>query len=103
MPGYRFAHSAEKDLADIVQYTIQAWGVAQANAYIDGLEQLAASVLHNPRIGKPCERLAQGLRAFPYESHTLYYLTDATGIIIVRVLHKGMNAALQFNKEENEA
>ena len=102
MPGYRFAHSAERDLADIVQYTVRVWGTDQANAYIDGLERVAASVSHNPRIGKPCERLAPGLRAFPYESHTLYYLTDAAGITIVRVLHKGMNAPLQFNKEDSE-
>lgn len=98
MPKYRFARSAEEDLADIVDYTAITWGVAQANTYLDGLEQLAASVSGNPRIGKPCENLSPSLRAFPYESHVLYYLIDSDAITIVRVLHQSMNAELQFSR-----
>ena len=96
MPGHRFAQSAEADLADIVQFTLHTWGAAKASVYIDGLDQLATSIADNPRIGKPCENLAPGLRAFPYESHTLYYLTDEETITIIRVLHQRMNAVLQF-------
>jgi toxin ParE1/3/4 len=99
MAGYRFAQSAEEDLADIVQFTLRTWGADQASSYVDGLEQLAASVAENPRIGKPCEDLAPGLRAFPYESHALYYLTGDDVITIIRVLHQSMNAASRFGEE----
>ncbi len=99
MTGYRFARSAEEDLADIVDYTIRAWGSKQAIAYIDGLEHVATSLASNPRIGKTCNELGAGLRAFPYQSHTLYYLTDADFITIIRVLHQSMNPELRFNEE----
>lgn len=97
MPGYRFTENAEADLADILAFTVRSWGQEQAHAYLDGLEKQVAAVAVNPGIGRPCDHLAPGLQAFPYVSHTLYYLTDKADIIIVRVLHQSMNPTLQFS------
>ena len=98
MPSYSFAESAEDDLTNIVQFTLENWGPDQALAYIDGLEKLAASIADNPGMGNPCDKLEPGLRAFPYESHTLYYLTHDQAITVIRVLHQSMNAALHFGE-----
>ncbi len=38
MPGYKYSAAAEADLNNIIDYTIQNWGVEQALKYIDGLE-----------------------------------------------------------------
>jgi toxin ParE1/3/4 len=94
-----YADKAEKDLADILQLTVSKWGADQANRYLDGLEQLTARLAEQPAMGSGCEDLAKGLRAFPYQSHVLYYLVEPRRLVIARVLHKLMNPALYLNVE----
>jgi len=36
-PRYQFTDKAERDLEGIIDYTVQEWGVSQANTYLDGL------------------------------------------------------------------
>ena len=98
MPG-KYSAAAEADLNDILDYTIQTRGVEQALKYIDGLEERVKSLAEHPAIGRPCNDLYKSLRAFPYESHTLFYIEDKSGITIVRVLHGRMNPALHFGEE----
>ena len=98
MATFKFTDSAWGDLSDIVDYTVEHWDAAQAVVYIDGLETVARAIAEAPPMGKACEDLHDGLRAFPYESHVLYYLEAPHGIIIIRVLHKSMNTALHFEK-----
>ncbi len=101
MPRYEFAESAEEDLREIVTFTLESWGARQATLYIDGLEDLALRIAERPKIGKACEKLSPGLRAMPYESHVLYYLSRKSKITIIRVLHKSMNPRLHFGPEED--
>jgi len=103
MPSYRFARAAEEDVDGIVDYTLEKWGVDQANQYIDGLEQRAKSLADNPKIGKTCNDLGTGLRCFPYQSHVLYYMEDPYGIIIARVLHESMNPKLHLEAGNEQA
>ena len=92
MPEYRFTPEAENDLQQIIDYTLEQWGKAQARDYVDGLEALAGQLADNPGLGTDRDQLIQGLLSFPYESHVLYYLRQAHGITIIRVLHKRMDA-----------
>ena len=87
-PRYQFTDKAERDLEGIIDYTVQEWGVSQANTYLDGLETRAQLLAENPDLGTARETLAEGLLSFPYESHILYYKKQAHGIVIVRVLHQ---------------
>jgi toxin ParE1/3/4 len=90
-PGYRFTDKAERDLEGIIDYTVQEWGVSQANSYLDGLESRAQLLAENPDLGMTRETLFEGLLSFPYESHILYYKKHARGIVILRVLHQYMD------------
>ena len=91
MADYRFSDKAERDLEDIIDYTLQQWGPAQAHAYIDGLETRVQLLADNPDLGTKREALFEGLLSFPHESHILYYLKQAHGITILRVLHQSMD------------
>jgi len=71
MASFSFAEKAEADLVRIIDYTLDSWGVDQANTYIDGLETQAQLLADNPAIAKPVDPLHEGLRAFPYQSHVL--------------------------------
>ena len=65
-------------------------------AYIDGLELMAKKLAAQPKIGKPRDDLARRLRAFPYQSHIIYFMEEQKGIVIVRVLHARMRAELHI-------
>ena len=90
-PRYQFTDKAERDLKGIIDYTVQEWGVSQANTYLDGLETRALILAENPDLGTTRETLSEGLLSFPYESHILYYKKHARGIVVVRILHQHMD------------
>jgi len=90
-PRYQFTNKAERDLGGIIDYTVQEWGVSQANTYLDGLESRAQVLAENPDLGMAREILSEELLSFPYESHILYYKKHARGIVIVRILHQQMD------------
>lgn len=99
MPSFNFAEKAEADLVNIINYTILKWGVDQANSYIDGLEKQAQLLANRPAIARSVDHLHEGLKAFPYQSHVLYFVETPNGITIARVLHQSMNPALHFDDE----
>ena len=91
MPNFIFTDRAEADLADIIDFTLENWGVEKAHKYIDGLEELVQMIADNPDIGINLENLIEGVFCFPYESHLLYYLKQTTDrVAIIRVLHQCM-------------
>jgi len=90
-PHYQFTDKAACDLESIIDYTVQEWGVSQANTYLDGLASHAQLLAENPGLGMTRETLSEGLLSFPYESHILYYKKYARGIVIVRILHQHMD------------
>ena len=61
-PRYQFTDKAERDLEGIIDYTVQEWGVSQANAYLDGLESRAQLLAENPDLGTVREALLQKTR-----------------------------------------
>lgn len=42
---------------------------------------------NNPGLGVKRYHIAEGLLSFPYEIHVLYYMKQAHGVTILRVLH----------------
>ncbi len=88
MPHYEFTDQAEIDLDTITDYTVEHWGKAQAEKYLDGLEELVQNLVESPNLGVNRNRLLEGLISFPYVSHILYYVKQPHGITIIRVLHK---------------
>lgn len=92
MPRVKFTRKARQDLLSIIDYSVLTWGNAQAAKYIDGLEKLVLTLAQSPLLGRDCSDLGNGLLAFPYEKHQIYYLVQSHGISIVRVLHSNMES-----------
>jgi toxin ParE1/3/4 len=55
MATLRSSRSAQADLLSIGTYTLQTWGAAQAERYLDGLEQCAKMLAGNPLLGRRCD------------------------------------------------
>lgn len=100
MPVYKFTEKAESDLAAIIDYTLETWGVTQAVTYIDGLEHLAATLAQTPELGMSREDLHKGMSVFPYARHLLFYRKERHGITIVRILHDSMDAPRHFDPKD---
>ena len=90
---YQFTENAERDLENIIDYTVHQWGEEQAHTYLDGLENHGQLLADNPDLGVKRENIAEGLLSFPYESHVLYYVKQPHGITILRLLHGHMDPA----------
>ncbi len=79
------------DMDSIWDYSVEQWGVAQAQGYLGALNARMQGLLDFPLMGVAQHWLYPGLRRVGEGSHSIYYLpTDAT-VVIVRVLHERMD------------
>ncbi|MBS0613618.1 MAG: type II toxin-antitoxin system RelE/ParE family toxin [Proteobacteria bacterium] len=85
------APRAQADLDDIWDYTVDRWGLDQAETYTRQLWKDIATVAKRPSLGRECLEVRQGYRKYPSGLHVLFYRTTTDGIDIVRILHERMD------------
>ena len=90
MPAYRLKGAAEKDLREVVRYTIRIWGLNQAVRYRRQLEACLQLLSGNPSLERHCDRLQPGMRRFEVGKHVIFYMLEPEEIVIVRILHQQM-------------
>ena len=73
-------------------FTLDEWGLEQANRYTDALTVAFANLADNPQHGTACDHIRQGYRRSRVGRHTIYYRITDYGIAVIRVLHGRMNA-----------
>ena len=90
MADYRISLLADADLREISDYTLRSFGLKQNARYRAGLLACFQNLAKNPELGRKFAS-KPGLRFYGYRSHTVYYMPEAGGIRIVRVLHHRMD------------
>jgi toxin ParE1/3/4 len=90
MATVRFSRSAKADLLGIGAYTLQKWGAAQAERYLDSLEKCAKLLAANPGLGRRCVWIRPGLHRFEKGRHVFFYRREGDGIFVSRILHQSM-------------
>lgn len=83
---------AQKDLADIYNYTLTNWGENQFQKYAKRIDDGFKLISDNPQIGKA---------RFEYyslmiEQHIIFYKINDAEISVVRILHKKMDFDANF-------
>jgi len=97
MMPFDLTHAAKADLIAIAHYTEKTWGVAQRNSYLKQFDDLFHALGRHPQTGITCDELQEGYRKFPLGSHMVYYRNgQEVAIVIVRILHKSMDAEEKF-------
>lgn len=92
MANYEFSKTAEQDIRNIAQYTVQYFGVKQAQHYKALLLQSAKTVANFPSMGRPyTSKNGKVFHKHNVGEHALFYQTTQDGIFIVRVLHLMMD------------
>lgn len=93
MAEYRLSPAAERDLETIWTHSLQQWGVAQANRYIDFLTATFAELAQSPETAPTCDHIRPGYRRRHVERHVVYFRITHYGIAVVRALHDRMDAS----------
>jgi toxin ParE1/3/4 len=83
---------AQKDIEDVLLYTLNTWGEQQFTHYEQCLDKAFQLIIANPLIGT--KTLKAKLRMLIVEQHRVFYRVEDTHIYIVRVLHKRMEVDL---------
>lgn len=92
---YVLSQSADHDLEDIFDYTVQGFGTDQAVSYLNGLDELFHMLLDNPELGRLRPELTEGLRSIAKEAHVVFYSVNGDHIRIIRVL-RGSRDMINF-------
>ena len=79
------------DLDAIYAYSVERWGVGQAELYLRALNARIQGLRTFPALGTPQDMLHPGLRPIGEGSHSIYYLARDETVVIVRVLHDLMD------------
>ena len=96
MGDYRLTSSAESDLAEIADYTIENFGIERARLYRGALEACFQTIADNPMLGREAYKLAPKLRRHQHKSHVVFYLPENNDLLIVRVLHENRDFEQYF-------
>jgi toxin ParE1/3/4 len=86
----RYSNDSRSDLREIVDYTIDNWGEGQADRYLTEMVACFEQIEQLPGMGRACLEIYPGLYKVEHGQHIVFYLPEATGIFICRVLHKRM-------------
>ena len=96
MGEYRLRPRAIADLDEIWEYTVSTWNEAQAERYLTGLRDALALLVDQPELGRTRSDLHPGLMVANYSKHLIFYLREAWGIDVVRVLHGSQDVGAHF-------
>ena len=90
MHRFKLSHFAESDVFEILNYTIDKWGVEQAEQYQRDLELGRLEIQKDPYLlnSKSQERLGKGCRSFKVNHHYFFYRVNEDTIEIARILHE---------------
>lgn len=98
MADYELSVKAEQDLTEIYVFSYHKFGEARADAYLIGLEECLSNLANNPLLGRNIDHIRKGYLRYEYISHSIFYQTKRSGIMIVRVLHGSMDTEQHLPK-----
>ena len=91
MATFKLRPQANIDLLSIWRASQEKFGTAQADRYIELLNEKMEMLTENPLIGKNRAEIKINYRSFRVESHVIFFRQENYGISISRILHKRMD------------
>ena len=92
MAGFEKTRDVDEDIANIVAYSVDRWGVEQVRKYMSGLERRLDEFASGLTISKNLDDLIPGLRMVRYEHHYIFGLKrDPRPMLILAILHEKMD------------
>ncbi len=87
------SEQAERDLINIIDYTLDNWGYHQAEKYNHSFDDAFEAITENPftSLSKDRTDLIPRMRSLKVEKHYLFYLVSETEVQVFRILHGSMD------------
>jgi toxin ParE1/3/4 len=86
--GFKLSRAAEDDLIAIYVEGTARFGLAQADAYHDGLRGVFLFLGDHPKAARERPEISPPVRCHPHAAHMIVYTIDADGdAFILRVRH----------------
>ena len=86
--AYAVRELAAADLEAIWVYTVEQWGVEQAERYLKSLFACFEDLAENPQLGRQRDEVKAGYRSFPQGRHVVCYLVVPAGIEVIGIVHQ---------------
>lgn len=101
MAEYILSKSADADLRNIYEYTLENWGVEQFHLYREQIDDALEKISKDPELinSKAREDLAPGCRLYHVQHHYIVYRIGKKCIEIGRILHERMNIGKQVSED----
>ena len=81
---FELSNRAKADIMEIVRYTLENFGSAQAEEYIDGLYYSFELLTDNPKLGREWKT---GRRRYIYRMHSIYYRLTPESVFVTHIRH----------------
>jgi hypothetical protein len=94
MIPYDLTPEAEDDLKNIIRYTIEQWGIEQAQHYAHLLETAFYTIANNQTISRTFSKTYPQIKVKKCEHHYIFYLPPQQELsrpVIVAILHERMD------------
>ncbi len=85
------SNAAYEDIKDIWAYSLNTWGINQAEHYIEKLYTFVTMLTDAHQIGRTYTEINPDCKGLLCQQHIIFYKVIDDRIIILRVLHKAMN------------
>ncbi|MEM1133131.1 MAG: type II toxin-antitoxin system RelE/ParE family toxin [Pseudomonadota bacterium] len=83
--------AADSDIEAIADYTIERWGLSQAQSYLAALRADAESLAENALLYPIHQASGLGMRRMKSGHHNIFYLLSDETVEIIRILHERMD------------
>lgn len=92
---------AKRDLLEIWEY-IADDSEERADEFVARIDLKFCALAEHPGLGRPRDKLAEGLRSFPVGRYIIFFRPLAKGVEIIRVLHSARDLNTDFFSEDND-
>ena len=86
-----FSPQARIDLSDIWDFTIERWGIEQAERYTSEINGEISTLAEFPNRGPTCDDIRLSYRKLLIAKHVVYYQAEDSFVIVIRILHQSMD------------
>lgn len=93
---YALRELARADLEAIWVYTVEQWGIEQAERYLLGFFRCFDDLAANPRLGRERDDVKVGYRSFPQGRHVVFYVIPPAGIEVIGIVHQSADVEVHL-------
>lgn len=93
-----YLSGAEIDIDEIWEYSADHWDFDQADSYIQDIVHTCTGLANGTLQGRSAAEVRSGYRKRSVGSHVVFYQESSEAIVVIRILHKRMDAASQFDE-----